>query len=393
LGIFERHRINYIYSFITNELSPYNAKHKIMKKIYFLVFFSITFFISNAQNLITVADSIRIKSKIPQLAFAIISPNSILEAQTIGFHKTGFNDDENKAKITDYFHLGSNTKAITGFIAASLVEQNKIKWTTKFFDLFPKWKNDSNKAFHIITLEDLLSHRARIQPYTSGKEYQKLPLFEGSTSEKRKQFCNYILKNEPVKLNDNAYNYSNAGYSIASLMLEKVTARTWEQLVNETLTEKLKFNYKLGWPNRFETNQPWGHWIEKDALVAVSPETNYNLNLAEPAGDISMPINDYARFIQLNLEGLSGKNNFLKSETYHFLHNSKEKYAIGWANANTPEMKISEHAGTDGTFFCYTQIDKNKNLAYIIVINCATKDAQKGVFDLLLFMKKKYGNK
>ena len=50
-----------------------------------------------------------------------------------------------------------------------------------------------------------------------------------------------------------------------------------------------------------------------------------------------MPINDYARFIQLNLEGLSGKNNFLKSETYHFLHDSKEKYAIGWANANTPE--------------------------------------------------------
>ena len=56
-------------------------------------------------------------------------------------------------------------------------------------------------------------------------------------------------------------------------------------------------------------------------------------------------------------------------------------------------MKISEHAGTDGTFFCYTQIDKNKNMAYIIVINCVTKDAQKGVFDLLLFMKKKYGNK
>lgn len=362
-----------------------------MKKTYsiFLILLSFSIY---SQNLNAIADSLRIKYKIPEIAFAIISVDSINEMQTLGFHKIESKKIDDEAKIYDYFHLGSNTKAITGFISAYLVEQNKISWLTKFFDLFPKLKKESNEAFYEITLEDLLSHRARIQPYTSGIEYQKLPKFVGTKSEKRKQFCEYLLKNEPLKLNDKAFNYSNAGYSIATLMLEKVTGKTWEELVNIVLKQKLKLDYKLGWPNRFVINQPWGHWIKNDTLKSLSPDTKYDLSLAEPAGDISMQLNDYAKFIQLNLIGLDGKDNFLKSTTYEYLHYGKKEYAIGWGNVNNDKRKISEHAGSDGTFFCYTQIDKNKKKAYIILINCATEEAQKGLFELLKIMKKKFSS-
>ena len=40
---------------------------------------------------------------------------------------------EDEAKISDYFHLGSNTKAITGFICAYFVEQNKKNMASKIF--------------------------------------------------------------------------------------------------------------------------------------------------------------------------------------------------------------------------------------------------------------------
>ena len=197
-----------------------------------------------SQNLNKIADSIRVKYKIPEIAFAIVSVDSINEIQTLGFHKIESKKKEDEAKINDYFHLGSNAKAITGFICAYLVEQKKINWETKFFNLFPKWKNKSNKAFYNITLEDLLSHRARIQPFTSGNEYKKLPKFVGTKSEKRKQFCKYLLKNKPVELNDKTFNYSNAGYSIATLMIEKVSGTTWEELVNLVLIFRLKL--KIG---------------------------------------------------------------------------------------------------------------------------------------------------
>ena len=362
-----------------------------MKKSFstFFTFFALSIY---CQNLIVISDSLRIKYKIPEIAFAIVSVDSIIELQTLGFHKIESKNKEDEAKPNDYFHLGSNTKAITGFICAYFVEQNKINWKTKFFDLFPIWKKKSNEAYYKITLEDLLSHRARIQPFTSGNEYEKLPKFIGTKSEKRKQFCEFLLKNEPVKQNNKTFNYSNAGYSLATLMIEKVSGKSWEELVNIVVKEKLKLNYKFGWPNRFELNQPWGHWIENDTLKSLSPNTKYDLSLAEPAGDLSMQLNDYAKFVQLNLSGLNGKDNFLKTKTYEYLHYGKNEYSIGWGNVKDEKREISEHAGSDGTFFCYTQIDKKRKKAYIVQINCATEDGQKGLFQLIKIMKKKYGS-
>lgn len=347
-------------------------------------------FILKAQNLTQIADSIRLKNNIPEMTFAVISTEKILESQVVGFHKINLKNEAEKAKITDYFHLGSNTKAITAFMAATLIEQKKLQWDTKFFDLFPEWKKTSNKVYYDMTLEDLLSHRAHIQPYNTGEEYQKLPNFKGSTSEKRKQFCEFILKNEPVKNNTEIYIYSNAGYSLAALMLEKASGKTWEVLVDDVLFKKLKLKHKQSWPNRFELNQPWGHWVENGVLVPVPPTNPYHLSLAEPAGDISMPITDYAKFVQLNLKGLVGVANFLEPKTYDFLHYGRKEYAMGWANTNSETQKTSQHAGSDGTFFSFTQIDLNKKLAYIILINCATEEAQNGVFNFLEILKNKY---
>ncbi len=358
---------------------------------FFVVIFLISISISaKAQQIEKFADSLMTKNQIPELGYAVISSDSILEINTLGFHREDLKNDLTKANKSDYFHLGSNTKAITGFIAAYLVEHNKIQWTTKFFDLFPSWKIGSNPAYYNITLADLLSHRAKIQPYTSGLEFQELPEFKGNSSEQRKQFSKYLLIEKPVKNNAKQYNYSNAGYSVAALMLEKVTGKTWEQLIKQIMMETMKVNVEFGWPNKINLNQPYGHWIENDTLKALSPLIDYNLALAEPAGDISMTFPDYAKFIQFNLQGLAGKDNVLKSSTYNFLHFGLKDYAIGWGNVNTKDKKISEHSGSAGTFFCYAQLDEKKNLAYIITTNSATPQTQESIFKLLNVLKKKY---
>jgi CubicO group peptidase (beta-lactamase class C family) len=311
---------------------------------------------AESQNLKIFADSLLLKYNIPELGFAVIKADSVLEIQNLGFHRVDLKNENTKAKLNDYYHLGSNTKAITGFVAAYLVENNKIKWNTKFFDLFPDLKKKANPEYYNITLEDLLSHRAKIQPYTSGLEYSELPYFIGTKSEQRKQFARYLLKQKSVKSNK-TYNYSNAGYSIASLMLEKVSKKDWEELTKEIFNKKLKLNIAFSWPNKIDKNQPFGHWIENDTLVAVSPNTDYNLQLGEPAGDISMTLPDYSKFIQYNLKGLLGDNNILKSETYEYLNFGLKEYSIGWRNRNTQSEKFSEHSGSAGTFFCYTLID------------------------------------
>ena len=362
-----------------------------MHKILFLILISF-FNTAFAQNLEILADSIMTKNEIPEMAFAVVTKDSILVQNTIGHHKITELKDKPNAQHDDLFHLGSNTKAITGFISAYLVEKRKIKWNTKFFDLFPTLKKVSNQKYHNITLEHLLSHRAFIQPFTNGVEFSKLPKFSGNKQQKRTEFAKYVLTLPPIK-NDEIYNYSNAGYSVATMMLEKVSGKSWEKLVTEILKSKLKLDFRFGWPNRNAKNQPFGHWIENGKLISVAPETSYDLSLVEPAGDLSMNIANYSKFIQLNICGLSGKNNFLKSDTYKYLHTAKKDYAIGWGNYEKNNSNISEHAGSDGTFFSYAQIDRKKLIGYIVIVNSGTEKAQKGVSEMINLMKNQDNNR
>ena len=205
--------------------TEYSMKNRII--IFFLIFSTVNIY---SQNLNIIADSIRVKYNIPELAFAVVSVDSINEIKTFGFHRIESKAVNDEAKIDDYFHLGSNTKAMTGFICAYFVERNKLNWNTKFFDLFPKWKKSSNSEYQNIILENLLSHRARIQPFTSGNEFAKLAKYAGTKSERRRQFCKYLLQINPVEQNNKSFNYSNAGYSLAALMLEKVSGKSWEEL-------------------------------------------------------------------------------------------------------------------------------------------------------------------
>ena len=59
------------------------------------------------------ADSIRVKYKIPELAFAVVSSDSIFEIQTLGVQRA---NSKFRANINDKFRIGSNTKTITSYI-------------------------------------------------------------------------------------------------------------------------------------------------------------------------------------------------------------------------------------------------------------------------------------
>ena len=115
-----------------------------------------------AQNTLKYADSIRKVYHIPEISYSVLTVNSILEIEAIGIHSTTLGDT---ATLNDRFHIGSNTKAMSAFVIAKYVEKGKLKWSSKFFDIFPEWKNASNTAYYDICMQDLLSHRAGIQSF------------------------------------------------------------------------------------------------------------------------------------------------------------------------------------------------------------------------------------
>lgn len=323
---------------------------------------------------------------IPGIAAVVLTSESILYVGVDGLRKLGAPDS---IQLDDRFHVGSNTKAMTGFVAAVLVEKGLIDWDSRIIDLFPEFAGAARDVYKDKTLQDLLSHQARIPAFTSGLEFAELPEFKGGNMEQRKAFVGWLLQQEPVDIDTTrGYTYSNAGYGIAAAMLENVSGKSWEQLMQDELFDPLEIDGTIGWPAYSDEHQPWGHYYDTDSdhVCPHDPHDEYQLpKICNAAGDVSMSIQDYAKFLRINLLGLRGKDTVLQAATIRYLHacnDTTKRYAIGWGRREHDGYEVSRHNGSAGTFYCTALIFRDMDLALAIMMNGVTPEAEKAIAEL-----------
>jgi CubicO group peptidase (beta-lactamase class C family) len=348
-------------------------------------------------------DSIRIRFDIPAVAFGVVRDDSILLQGAIGVREINTNDS---ITIYDKFHIGSDSKALTSFIAGKLVDNGLISWNTKFFDLFPELKATSKPGYYEIELKDLLSHRAFIDPFKGGNQWNILEQFYKIDTNKTRSnynFSKFLLTLEPTKYDSTEiYKYSNAGYLLAALMLEKVSNKTYEQLI-EKINKDLSLDFQIGWPRQLNSNQPVGYispielGLSKESGLIELPDSILNDDMfkdfqyyCRPAGDLCVSITDYLKFIQLNLAGLNGQNNYLKSETYDFIFNGEKDYSMGWGNWILNGKHHYGHSGSLVTFYTYTEIIKESKVAIVIMMNAGNGKSKGGLFTIKEYLENKY---
>ncbi len=343
-----------------------------------------TFQIANGQTTIAFADSIRKLYNIPEIGYAVVTSDEILELNVIGVKKinTLLSADKN-----DKFRIGSNTKAITGFIAAQLVKANKINWDTKFFDLFPELKDKSNHAYHHLTLLNLLTFRTKLFPYSYTYREPKQDQFYGNEEQQRYQFTTWFFQQKPIKSKD-SINFSNLSYIAAGQMLEKASGKSYKELVSD-LGHQLGIDFGFGNPNSSDTLQPWGH--NKD-LIAEPLGDNYKLNWLLPAGNINVNLPDYAKFIQVQLKGLSGQSELLTKDEFSFLHFGLTEFAVGWFwQTDDHHLTYSYNIGNPGTFLSKVFVYKDLDRAFILFANSQTANTDTGLNIIFDELKRKYG--
>lgn len=316
--------------------------------------------------------------KIPGGAASIITPDNILSAVS-GLIKLG---DTIKAVPDAKFHIGSNTKAVTAFMIMKEVERGNLKLESSLAELFPEIKDKIKGHYRNKTIKDLLSHHAGVRPFTGGLEVALIPGFKGSITEKRQKFAEYVLGLEPV-INDTSYTYSNAGYALAAAILERATGKSWEELLAETM-DSLGIEYYIGFPNKESVTAPWGHWIDAKGMVPLPPGHFYSLiDVLAPAGDISMSIGNYSRWLQINLQGLLGNSKYLRQDSYQKMHFINKDYSFGWINFDDTDYgAISTHDGSAGTFYCHAVIVPSLKAAIAVIANSADEKTMKGLYEL-----------
>jgi D-alanyl-D-alanine carboxypeptidase len=347
-------------------------------------------FSGNGQSLRETADSIRVIRGVPGMAYAIFSKDSIIDFQVLGYRVFKLKDSIER---NDRFNIGTNTAAITSYIAARLVEAGKIKWSTKLLRIYPEFSKKTFPVYKSISFQDLLSSRTRLQPFMEMSDWFKIPDTRGNIITKRRAFTFWMLQRKPNMENFNQQKivFSLAGYVMAASMIEKVTGKSWEDLVTEYIRRPLSISIRYSWPNRMDPAAPAGHWFQGGSFHSEEPDTWVKVHpVLYPGQGISISLPDYIKYIQMNLQSLAGEKSSISQAGSEFLYFGLSDYAMGWNNGSYNDQSFAFHEGLSLLFNCRTEILKEKNLGIIVMCNSGDKDGRGAVLDLTRLLEEKY---
>jgi D-alanyl-D-alanine carboxypeptidase len=314
----------------------------------------------------------------PGLAAAWVSDDAVVLAVDGNTRLGG-----NVPLTTDmWFHIGSNFKAMLAMAFAVQIEQGKLRWNSTLAEVFPDLAAGMLPAYRAVTIENLLSHRGGFVELLSGPELEVIPPFEGNASSQRLQFVAWATSVQPLGTPGQTFLYSNAGYGVAGAVLERITGKTFEAAMDDTLFKPLGLRHAFAYPSQLTGTQPSGH--ELGASGAALVEVNLSDALYTPpvylfaAGHLSMPLADYARFAQIQLRGLRGQPTLIKAETFKKLHTSlglmrpdiNLGYALGWVvEPVSSSANLSWSVGQLIGFTATIMVNPSANRATVLIAN------------------------
>jgi D-alanyl-D-alanine carboxypeptidase len=304
---------------------------------------------------------------LPALELCVIDAKGIIDVAVSGVRKAG-----GTAAVTpkDLFHLGSMTKAMTATMLATLVQEGKLSWNMTMTQAFPAIASTMDPRYKKVTLEQLLTHTSGLAGYTTDPEWASIPPFTGTPAQQRQAFARMLLTRPPAGP-AGVYLYSNAGYAVAAAIAERVTGKTWEQLMQQRVFGPLKIRAAYGWPLLSGSDEPWGHRIKNGVVTPHNPSDHYKVpTVLAPAGDVSMSILDYSIFARLHLTGLENINGkVLSAAGIQRLHQPVLKYSSGWHEELVDGIPTSWHRGTCDTFDTFVLLQPSRDIGVIVFTN------------------------
>jgi CubicO group peptidase (beta-lactamase class C family) len=130
------------------------------------------------------------------------------------------------------FMIGSITKQFTAMLVTQLAEKKFLSLDNKISDILPEFPRDIGEK---ITIEMLLCHTSGLILPEGIEKYYYASRKEDFLKEYLKQLSEEGLRFEPGK----GYGYSNAGYFILGLIIEKVTGKSYEAVLAEQILKPL----------------------------------------------------------------------------------------------------------------------------------------------------------
>lgn len=221
-------------------------------------------------------------------------------SKSIGFSSIDSSGNSAATSQTRY-RIGSITKVFTATLVFQLIEENKLFLHSPLSDYFPEFPNATG-----ITVELLLNHRSGLYNFTNDPSYMEWMTEEKTPSEMRQLMSGYPPDFAP----DEQYAYSNSNYVLLGYILEKVSGKSYSDLLRERITGKIGLNDTYyGGKTNHEDHESFSYYFDNGWKQL--PETD--MSIPHGAGAIVSTPADLTRFSNALFSGqLISKNNLGK---------------------------------------------------------------------------------
>jgi CubicO group peptidase (beta-lactamase class C family) len=262
--------------------------------------------------------------------------------------------------------LGSITKQFTSMLIMQLVEQGKLKLDvpiSTYLRDYPK------KTGTVITIHHLLTHTSGIPNMTSFPGFLKNVSINAYTPE---QLVNLSADSTLEFKPGERFAYSNSGYLLLGYIIEKVTGKSYEQVLRENIFTPLKMN-NTGYDHHEPLLKNRASGYEKNGRQYVNAKF-LDMSVPYAAGAMYSTVEDLYLWDQaLYTNQLLRKENMELLFAKH-IPSGGGHYGYGWGigeiplgNTATKIETVGHGGGINGFNTQITRIPSDKSL--IVLLN------------------------
>jgi len=310
------------------------------------------------------------------LSIAVVKGDEIVYLGTFGYA-----DIQQDLKVTEStsFYIASSTKSFTGLAALILAEKGKLDLDKNLAAYFPEVNFDPKLNADQITVRHLLAHTHGLEnsPIVTATAYTG-----NHTPEKLLEMLNHTTANEKAPMG--TYGYSNLGYNIFSMILEREFGKAWQDILAEEVfnpagmtrtSSYMSDGKKDGW----QIARPYGYAAETPRKALYLSKKD---NTMHAAGGMIATAPDLARFVQaqLNKGQIDGEQVFpehLIAEAHKSLATFEEKrshymrtgYGMGWVLGTFEGETLISHFGGFAGAHSHVSMLPDHGLGLIVLAN------------------------
>jgi len=302
---------------------------------------------------------------IPGLELGIVQGDQVVHLQGFGVA------DSTGRSVTPQtpFYIGSVTKSFTALAAMQLVEEGKIDLDAPVQKYLPWFQVENQDASAKITVRNLLNHTSGI----SEKDGNRVWASQQGLEETLRGFGALPLTHSVGE----KWEYSNVNYSIAGLIVEKVSGQSYSDYVTQNILEPLDMRHS--YTSRalaLADGLSSGHYyMFGNAFEGVGPLPPSDL----PAGLLISSAEDMTHYViaQLN-DGQYRDATILSSQGIAELHHpsvprpeENSFYAMGWATSSLDGVPAVWHTGDTAYFHSMTILVPDQKLGITLLANAS----------------------